>query len=149
MKGLCYSYIRHASGIGAIYCAIPSIAWFVVMIVSEPFREVYILRIFLCLTLGCAIAAFLNRWGLYMWLIKHRSPDGPATVMDGTLVGAAIGVGSALLPPLSSLILTNHLEMAKAFIIATYLCSAFLGGILGTFYAVVGRKYIDRTDIKY
>ncbi len=149
MKELCYSYIRHAGVIGAIYCAIPSIAWFVVMIVFEPFRAVYVLRILLCLALGCAIAAFLNRRGLDMWLIKHRSPDGPATVTDGTLTGAAIGVGSALLPALSCLILTNHLEMAKTFIIVVYLCSALVGGIFGTFYAVVGRKYIDRTDTEY
>ncbi len=149
MKRLCYSYIRHAGIIGAIYCAIPSIAWFVVMIVFEPFRAVYVLRIFLCLTFGCAIAAFLNQWGLDMWLIKHRGQDGPATVSDGTLTGAAIGVGSGLLPPLSSLILTNHLEMAKTFIIVTYLCSALVGGVFGTFYAVVGRKYIDRTDTEY
>jgi len=149
MKNLCYLYIRNASLIGVNYCAIPSLAWFVAMIIFVPFRTVYILRLLLSLSFGCAIAAFLNRKGLMMWLAKHCSPMGPATVIDGTLIGASIGVGSALLPVLTCLILTNHPEMAKTFIIVVYLSSALVGGIFGSVFAVIGRKHINVEDDEF
>ena len=79
-----------------------------------------------------------------MWLTKHRSDSGPGTILDGSLNGAAIGIGSALLPDLTSLIGTNHLEMAKTFIIVTYISSAFWGGVIGGVVAAIGFKYISR-----
>ena len=36
-----------------------------------------------------------------IWLIKHRSPAGPATAMDGELIGTAIGGASQVLPALT------------------------------------------------
>ena len=93
MKRLCDLYIRHAGWIGAIFCAVPTLVWFVAMLISIPFREVYLLRLGLCLVVGCPIAAYLNRYGVNAWLCKHRSQTGPATTIDGVLVGAAIGIG--------------------------------------------------------
>jgi len=52
-------------------------------------------------------------------------------------------MGTALLPALTALISTNHLEMAKTFIIVTYLSSAVLGGIIGSLVSAIGRKYIN------
>ncbi len=145
MKRLCDFYIQRASLIGAAYCAIPAIVWIVSASVAAGFREVYLLRLGLCLVFGCAIAAYLNRYGVNAWLCKHRSVNGPATVLDGTLIGAAIGIGSALLPALTALIRTNHPEMAKTFIIVTYLSATLLGAVMGSIIAAIGRKYVDRT----
>ena len=144
MKRLCNFYIRHAGPIGAAYCAIPAIVWILATSALVGFREVYLLRLGLCLVFGCAIAAYLNRYGVNAWLCKHRSTIGPATVRDGALIGAAVGIGSALLPALTALIRTNHLKMAKTFIIVTYLGTALVGAVMGSMLAAIGRKYIDR-----
>ena len=69
--------------------------------------------------------------------------SGPAKISDGTLNGAAVGIGTALLPALTSLISTNHPEMAKTFIIVSYVASALVGGIIGTLFAALGRKYLE------
>ncbi len=126
-----------------MYYAVPCLGWFLIAIVSMPFRKVYLLRLGLSLTFGCAITAYLNRYGLEMWLSKHRGKDGPATVCDGALIGAAIGIGAALLPTLSMLIKTNHPEMAKTTIIVTYLVATSAGGIIGSVIAAIGRRYVD------
>ena len=146
MRRLVDFYIRHAGLIGAVYCAVPSLGWFLVTVAFVRFREVYLLRLALCLTFGCAIAAFLNRFGLEMWLTKHRSKNGPATVRDGALIGAAIGVGSALLPTLSALIQTSDSEIAKTFIIVTYLSATLVGAVFGTVIATIGRRHLERTN---
>ncbi|NIO08617.1 MAG: hypothetical protein GTO40_11650 [Deltaproteobacteria bacterium] len=118
------------------------------MLITVPFRHVYTLRLILCLGIGCPIAAYLNRFGVEIWLIKHQGPTGPATVLDGVLIGAAVGMGIALLPSLTSLIKTNHPEMAKSFIIITYCAAAMAGGIIGAILAAVGRSHFqpDRVD---
>jgi hypothetical protein len=143
MKRLCDFYIHHAGLIGALYCAIPNIAWFVLALLFVPFRDVYLLRLVLSLAVGCTIAAYLNQYGVETWLSKHRSQDGPATVLDGVLIGAAIGIGSALLPTLSVLIRSNHLETAKTAIIVTYLSAPFLGAIFGAVIARIAQKYVE------
>jgi hypothetical protein len=141
MEKLCDLYIKRAGLIGLFHCAIPSFAWFIGMLLFVPFREVYLVRLGLCLAIGCPIGAYLNRYSVDAWLAKHRSDAGPARIIDGTLNGAAVGIGTALLPALTSLIGSNHLEMAKTFIIASYVASTFLGGIIGTMVAAVGRKF--------
>lgn len=146
MKRLCDFYIRHAGLIGASYCAIPALVWIIGTSLFVGFREVYLLRLGLCLVSGCTIAACLNRYGVQTWLCKHRSVSGPATIIDGALAGGAIGIGSALLPTLSALIRTNHPEMAKTFIIVTYLSATFAGIVIGAVLAAIGRKYVDRTS---
>ena len=146
MKHLCDLYIRHAGWIGAIFCAVPPGVWFTTMLLSIPFRQVYLLRLGLCLAVGSPIAAYLNRYGVNAWLCKHRSRSGPATMVDGVLVGAAIGIGSVLLPVLTALISTNHPEAAKTFIIVSYLSVTFVGAVLGAILAAIGRRYVDRTS---
>lgn len=141
MKKLSDLYIRRAGLVGVFHCALPSLGWFVGMLLFVPFRQIYIVRLILCLAVGCPIGAYLNRYSVDMWLLKHHSGSGPAKILDGTLNGAAVGMGTALLPALTSLISTNHLEMAKTFIIVSYIASASLGGIIGTIFASVGRKY--------
>jgi len=136
--------------VGVFHCALPALGWFASMLLFVPYRDVYLLRLVLCLAVGCPIGAYLNRYSVDMWLIKHRSDTGPARIFDGTLNGAAVGIGTALLPALTSLISTNHLEMVKTFIIATYIASALTGGIIGSMFAAVGRTYIgvERKHVK-
>ena len=136
-------YIKRAGLVGVFHCALPALGWFVSMLFFVPFREVYIVRLALCLTVGCPIGAYLNRYSVDMWLLKHHSNSGPAKIYHGTLNGAAVGIGTALLPALTSLISSNHLEMAKTFIIVSYIASALVGGIIGTMVAAFGRKYLE------
>jgi hypothetical protein len=142
MKKLCDLYIKRAGWVGVFHCALPALAWFVGMLIFVPFREVYLVRLALCLAVGCPIGAYLNRYSVDMWLLKHHSESGPASILDGTLNGAAVGIGTALLPALTALISSNHFEMAKTFIILSYIAAAFIGGIIGTMVAAVGRKYM-------
>ena len=142
MKTLCDLYIKRAGWVGVFHCAIPAFCWFVSMLLFVPFREVYLVRLALCLVVGCPIGAYLNRYSVDMWLVKHHSGSGSASILDGTLNGAAVGIGTALLPALTSLIGSNHFEMAKTFIILCYIASALVGGIIGSMVAAVGRKYI-------
>lgn len=142
MRKLCDLYIQHAGLVGVFHCALPALVWFGSMLVFVPFREVYLLRLALCLVVGCPIGAYLNRYSVDMWLAKHRSDSGPARVIDGILNGAAVGIGTALLPALTSLISSNHPEMAKTFIIVCYIAAATVGGTIGSMVAAVGRKYL-------
>ena len=142
MKKLCDLYIKRAGLIGGFHCAIPALCWFAGMLLFVPFRAVYPVRLALCLAVGCPIGAYLNRYSVDMWLVKHQSGPGGAKITDGTLNGAAVGIGTALLPSLTALISSNHPEMAKTFIIVVYVASALLGAIIGTLFAAVGRKYI-------
>ena len=144
MKRLCDFYIRRAGWIGVAYCAAPNLAWFLAALLLVPFRTVYLLRLSLSLLVGCVTGAYLNRYGVDMWLCKHRSTDGPATVMDGALVGAAIGIGSALLPTLSLLISSSSIETAKTTIIITYLAATSVGAVLGAVLARIARTYVGR-----
>ena len=145
MKRLCELYIRRAGWIGAGFCAVPSLVTFTVALLSIPFRGVYVLRVALCVVFGSAIAAYLNRYGVDVWLRKHRSADGPATIADGALVGAAIGIGSALLPTLTVFIRTSDAGIAKTLVICTYLTVTLVGALIGAVLASVGRKHVDRT----
>jgi hypothetical protein len=142
MKKLCDLYIKRAGWVGVFHCALPALGWFVSMLLFVPFRDVYLVRLALCLVVGCPVGAYLNRYSVDMWLLKHHGGEGPARIIDGTLNGAAVGIGTALLPALTSLISSNHLEMAKTFIIVSYIAAALVGGIIGSMVAAVGRKYI-------
>ena len=143
MKKLCDLYIKQAGLVGVFHCALPSLGWFVSMLLFVPYREAYLFRLALCLAIGCPIGAYINRYSVDIWLLKHHAGSGPAKIIDGTLNGAAVGIGTALLPALTALISSNHLEMAKTFIIVSYIASALVGGIIGTIFATVGRKYIE------
>ena len=141
MKKLCDLYIQRAGLVGFFHCAIPSFVWFAGILLFVPFREVYLVRLGLCLAVGCPVGAYLNRYSVDMWLAKHHGESGPARIIDGTLNGAAVGIGTAFLPALTALISSNHLEMAKTFVIVSYVASSFVGGVIGTMFAAVGRKY--------
>jgi len=147
MRGLCDFYVRHVAVIGALYCVVPTVVWFAGAFATLPFRWVYVLRMALSLALGAPIAAYVNRFGLSLWLLKHRSAEGPATVLDGMLIGAACGIGSALVPPLTALISSNHPEEARALILATWLIAIVLGSLIGSALAAIGRKCIERGSL--
>lgn len=147
MEHLCDWYIRHAKLIGAFYCWIPTLAWFGAMMFAVSFREVYLLRLALSLLLGGWIAARVNDYGVRLWLIKHRSKEGPGTVVDGVLMGAGVGVGTTFLPPLTSLIATNHPEEAKLLIILSWSAGIVFGGLIGGMLASIGRKYLGYASV--
>jgi hypothetical protein len=147
MKRICEWYILHTKLIGAFYCWIPALAWFVVTLFFFSFREVYLLRLALALLLGGCVAAWINDYGVRLWLIKHRSKGGPATIGDGFLMGAGVGIGITLLPPLTSLIATHHPEQAKLFIMASWSAGIVFGGLIGGMLASIGRKYLDHTCV--
>jgi hypothetical protein len=77
MKRITDFYIKHAELIGALYCAVPVVLWFVATLVFFRFRGVYVLRLILSIVIGCPLAAYFNRHGLEMWLAKHRGNTGP------------------------------------------------------------------------
>lgn len=140
MGRLFEGYRRHARLIGVLYCIIPTVAWFIVVVALNPLREVYLLRVGISVTVGSYIAARANEYGVRLWLAKHRSPDGPATVGDGAILGSFVGLASSLIPPLTSLIGTRHPEEAKLFIIASWLLALFNGCWVGALVARSGLK---------
>ncbi|MHC4249863.1 MAG: hypothetical protein ACYS9X_12110 [Planctomycetota bacterium] len=145
LKRACDFYVRHAGKIGALYCIVPTLAWFGFMMTRlDAFREVYLLRLGLSIVVGGLIAAGVNRFGLWLWIAKHRSPNGPAGLVDGALVGAGIGVGACFLPPLTNLIATNHMADAKTLIIAAWLAAPAVGALIGIVLAAIGRTHIER-----
>lgn len=143
MKRLCDLYIRHATFIGGLFCAVPNLVWFIGALFLIPFRQVYVLRLVLSVAIGSPVAAYLNRQGVDIWLLKHRSADGPATIFDGSIVGAAIGVGCALLPTLTLLIASSNIETAKTVVIVTYLSAGLVGAIFGSVLATIARRYVN------
>jgi len=139
---LCRFYVERVALVGALYCVVPTLVWFTWMFASLPFRGVYVLRLALSILLGTPVAAAANRFALSLWLLKHRSPSGPGTALDGLLIGGAAGYGSALLPPLTALIATNHPEQAKTFILAAWLAASAIGALWGAALASFGRRHL-------
>ena len=137
-------YLAHPRLIGFIYGTLPVALWFALVLLAVPFRGVYLLRLVISLALAGGIGAWLNAYGLRFWLLKHNSKYGPATLLDGIAIGAAIGIGTALLPPLTALISSNHLEGAKWFIIASWLAAPAIGGLWGGIVTYIGAPHISR-----
>jgi len=144
MKRLCDGYIRNAKLIGTLYCIVPTLLWFGTMMATVPFREIYLLRLALAIVVGGYVAANANAYGVKLWLIKHQSKEGPATALDGAIVGGCVGMAIMLLPPLTSLIATNHLEQAKWFIIGVWLVGIFNGVWIGAVAGGIGQKHVAR-----
>lgn len=144
LKRLIDGYIRHVSVIGAFYCIVPILLCFAAMFVLLPFRSVYMLRMILSLAVGPPLAAWANRLALRLWLIKHGSSAGPATVLDGAVVGAAAGMATALVPPLTSLIGTNHPMQARTFIIVSWLLALAIGALFGGVLSAIARSHLDQ-----
>jgi hypothetical protein len=142
LKRLSDGYLRHLRAIGALYCIVPVAIWFVGLVALLPFRGVYLLRLALAIAVGGYLAARANEYGVTLWLTKHRSSAGPATVVDGLLIGAAVGMACGLVPPLTNLIASNHQSEATLAIIICWLVSMLLGAVIGGWLASVGRKQI-------
>ena len=143
MKRFGESYIHHARLAGVLYCIVPSVAWFVGGLFLVPFREVYLLRLGLSIVIGGCIAAWLHEYGVKTWLTKHRSAEGPATSVNGALIGAAVGVSIQILPALTGLIATNHPDEAKAVILGVWLSSIAIGAVIGSVLASVWGRYVS------
>jgi hypothetical protein len=142
LKRLSDTYLQHLRLIGALYCLVPVGLWLVALLVLIPFREVYVLRLILSVVGGGYLAARANEYGVTLWLSKHRSSAGPATVADGALIGAAVGMAVSLIPPLTNLIASNHPDEARLAIIICWLVSMLCGAALGGTLAVIGRQQI-------
>lgn len=135
-------YIKNAELIGYLYCAIPVLIWFLTLLVTSPFRKVYILRLVLCLAIGAPIASHINRFGLSLWMAKNFSPK-KASILDGILIGSSLGIGMAILPSLTSFIYSNHIEQAKSFVIYSWIIAGILGALVGGFLSAVGKDYAN------
>jgi len=129
-------YVRRTALFGALWCIVPtSIVWIVMLSASLPFRPVYLLRFAVTAVVGGALGAFANSYGVSLWLLKHRSPDGPATVLDGASIGAAVGWITGLAGPLAGFIATDDVEGAKTLVIVAWLAAAVTGTIAGALLA--------------
>jgi hypothetical protein len=128
-------YVRNARLIGALYCIIPAVGWFLAAILLNPFRSVYLFRLAISVAIGGYLGARANEYGLRLWLAKHRSPDGPATIADGAFIGAGVGLAATLLTPLMGLIASNHPEEAKFLVILSWLVALFNGCWVGALVA--------------
>lgn len=137
-------YVGHAGLIGALYCIVPSLVAFGAQSTLTQFREVYLVRLGLALVVGGVVGALVSRYGASLWIIKHRSVKGPITVLDGGLIGAGVGAGIGLLPPLTLLVESSNLELAKTVIIIVWLGAAAAGVIIGMVLAAIGRNHVSR-----
>jgi hypothetical protein len=134
-------YVRRAALFGVLWCIVPTlIAWAVALSGSLSFRPVYLLRFAVTALVGGALGALANRHGVALWLMKDRSPQGPATVLDGAAIGAAVGWITGLVGPLASFIGTEHVEDAKTVVIVGWLAAAAMGTIAGALLARLWRR---------
>ena len=144
MKKLCDLYVAKAGLIGALYCIVPTLIGFAIMFCVVPFRQVYLYRLAIAILVGGPVAAWLNRFGLSLWLIKHASPKGPATVLDGTLIGWFLGMGMAVIPAFVHFIASNGMSETKTLVLAIWFIAGVIGAIIGGTVGRVGAKYLDR-----
>ena len=144
MKKLCDLYVAKAGFVGALYCIVPTLIGFAVMFCVAPFRQVYLYRLAIAILVGGPVAAWLNRFGLSLWLIKHASPRGPATVLDGTLIGWFLGMGMAVIPAFVHFIASNGMSETKTVVLAIWFIAGVVGAIIGGTVGWVGAKYLDR-----
>jgi len=144
MKKLCDLYVAKAGLIGALYCIVPTLIGFAVMFCVVPFRQVYLLRLAIALLVGGPVAAYLNRFGLSLWMIKHASPKGPGTVLDGALIGWFLGMGMAVIPAFTHFIASNGMDGTKTIVLLIWFIAGVVGAIIGSTLGRVGAKYLDR-----
>jgi hypothetical protein len=129
-------YVKRAALLGALWCLVPTvIAWTVMLSAFIPFRPIYFVRFVVTAIAGGALGAFANRLGVSLWLTRHRSPEGPATVLEGAAIGAAVGWITGLVGPLASFIGTEHVEDAKTIVIVGWLAAAGMGALAGALLA--------------
>jgi len=144
MKKLCDLYVAKAGLIGALYCIIPTLIGFAVMFCVAPFRQVYLYRLAIAIFVGGPVAAWLNRFGLSLWLIKHASSKGPATILDGAVIGWFLGMGMAVIPAFVHFIASNGMDGTKTIVITIWFLAGVVGAIMGGTIGLVGTKYMER-----
>ncbi len=144
MKKLCDLYVAKAELIGALYCIIPTVIGFAVVFCVVPFRQVYLYRLAIAVLVGGPVAAYLNRFGLSLWMSKHSSPNGPATVLDGALIGWFLGMGMAVIPAFTHFIASNGMDGTKTIVILIWFIAGVVGALIGGTIGAVGAKYLDR-----
>jgi hypothetical protein len=149
-RKLCDLYVRHARLIGALYCIVPTVGGYAIFLaLVDPIRPVYWWRLGVSLILGGFFSAIINKYSVSLWLAKHRSPDGPATAMDGVFLGTAVGLGNAFIPSLTCLIKTNHPQQALTFIVCSWVVGIIIGAVVGGLLATMARDVVpcspDRT----
>jgi hypothetical protein len=144
MKKLCDLYVARAGFIGALYCVVPTLIGFAVVFCVVPFRQVYLYRLAIAILVGGPVAAYLNRFGLSLWLCKHASPKGPATALDGMLIGWFLGMGMAVIPAFTHFIASNGMDGTKTIVLAIWLIASVLGAIMGWVIGLFGTKYVER-----
>ncbi len=144
MKKLCDLYVDKAGLIGALYCLVPTLIGFAVVFCVVPFRQVYLFRLAIAILVGSPVAAYLNRFGLSLWMCKHESSKGPATAFDGALIGWFLGTGMAVLPAFTHFIASNGMSETKTIVIAIWFIAGVVGAIIGGTIGFIGAKYMDR-----
>ena len=144
MKKLCDLYVAKAGFIGALYCIVPTLIGFAVVFCVVPFRQVYLYRLAIAILVGGPVAAYLNRFGLSLWLCKHASSKGPATALDGMLIGWFLGMGMAVIPAFTHFIASNGMDGTKTVVLAIWLIASVLGAIMGWVIGSIGSKFVDR-----
>lgn len=144
MKKLCDLYVAKTGLIGALFCIVPTLIGFAVVFGVVPFRQVYLFRLGIAILVGGPVAAYLNRFGLSLWLSKHNSPKGPATALDGALIGWFLGMGMAVIPAFTHFIDSNGMSETKTIVIAIWFVAGVAGAIIGGTIGLVGAKYMER-----
>ena len=144
MKKLCDLYVAKAGLFGALYCIVPTLIGFAVVFCEVPFRQVYLYRLAIAILVGGPVAAWLNRFGLSLWMIKHYSPKGPASILDGALIGWFLGMGMAVIPSFTHFLGSNGMDGTKTIVIAIWFIAGVVGAILGGALGSVGTKYLNR-----
>jgi hypothetical protein len=147
MKKLCDLYVTKAGFIGALFCIVPTLIGFAVVFCVVPFRQVYLYRLAIAILVGGPTAAYLNRFGLSLWMYKHHSPKGPATALDGALIGWFLGMGMAVVPAFTHFIASNGMSGTKTIVIAIWFTAGVVGAIIGGTIGFIGAKYMDRQSV--
>lgn len=147
MKKVCDLYVAKAGFIGALFCTVPTLIGFAVVFCLVPFRQVYLYRLAIAILVGGPVAAYLNRFGLSLWMCKHNSPKGPATALDGALIGWFLGMGMAVVPAFTHFIASNGMSETKTVVIAIWFSAGIVGVIFGSTIGFIGARYMDRQSI--
>lgn len=137
-------YLTHGRLMGFLYATVPSLVWFAWSTSSLPWRDVYGLRLALAVVVGGFVGATVNEYGLRLWVLKHRSPDGPCTMVDGAAIGGSIGMVLTIVPAMTMLIATNHLDEVLLFIVCGLLTALVVGAAVGAILAFVGAVEVSR-----
>jgi hypothetical protein len=144
MKKLCDLYVAKAGLFGALFCIVPTLLGFAVMFCAVPFRQVYLYRLAIAVLVGGPVAAYLNRFGLSLWICKHNSLKGPATALDGALIGWFLGMGMAVVPAFTHFNASNGMDGTKTIVLAIWSIAGFAGAAIGGAIGSIGAKYMER-----